>query len=351
MTTNNSNPGSVENILNQLTILRSAAEKAFQSAPTSAELYQRKVEFLGKNGQLTEVMKAMAALPKEQKPEFGKRVNEVKVALETLYESKETQLKSHEMNSQLASQKIDVTLPPRPESRGHRHPVYLVMHEIVAIMSRLGYSIRLGPSIESDFYNFEALNIPANHPARDMQDTFFIDPKTVLRTHTSPIQIHALENEKPPLRIIGTGPVFRCDSDVSHLPNFHQIEGMCVDEKISMADLKGTISFFVREFFKKDLKTRFRPSFFPFTEPSAEVDCECPMCQGKGCSLCKGSGWIEIGGSGLINPKVFQSAKVDPEKWQGFAFGFGLERMAMIKYGIPDIRLLPQNDQRFIQQF
>ncbi len=331
--------------------MKISAEAAFQAAQSSAELYQRKVEFLGKNGVITEVMKAMATLPKEQKPEFGKKVNEVKAALEAIYDEKETLLRSQEMNAQLASQKLDLTMPPPPNKRGRHHPVYLVMHEIVGIMSRLGYSIRLGPSIESDFYNFEALNIPANHPARDMQDTFFIDSSTVLRTHTSPIQIHALENEKPPLRIIGTGPVFRCDSDVSHLPNFHQIEGMCVDEKISMADLKGTISFFVREFFQKELKTRFRPSFFPFTEPSAEVDCECPICSGKGCSLCKGSGWIEIGGSGLINPKVFQSANVDPDKWQGFAFGFGLERMAMIKYGIPDIRLFPQNDQRFIQQF
>jgi phenylalanyl-tRNA synthetase alpha chain len=355
MTTNNSNSNSVENILEQLTLkltnMKNSSQTAFLAAKTSAELYQRKVEFLGKNGVITEVMKAMGTLSKEQKPEFGKKVNEVKNDLEAIYDTKEAQLKSLEMNSQLASQKIDLTLPPPPDRRGHPHPVYLVMHEIVGIMSRLGYSIRLGPSIESDFYNFEALNIPANHPAREMQDTFFIDSSTVLRTHTSPIQIHALENETLPLRIIGTGPVFRCDSDVSHLPNFHQIEGMCVDKKVSMADLKGTISYFVREFFQKDLKTRFRPSFFPFTEPSAEVDCECPICHGKGCSLCKGSGWIEIGGSGLINPKVLTSAKVDAEKWQGFAFGFGLERMAMIKYGIPDIRLFPQNDQRFIKQF
>ena len=224
-------------------------------------------------------------------------------------------------------------------------------------MARLGYSLRTGPLIEKDYYNFEALNIPPNHPARDMQDTFFVDETHVLRTHTSPIQIHSLENEKPPLRIIGTGPVFRCDSDISHLPNFHQIEGMCVDEKVSMSDLKGTISFFVNEFFGAGLKTRFRPSFFPFTEPSAEVDCSCPICKGTGslsgkaCSLCKQSGWIEIGGCGLINPKVFEHAKVEYPKWQGFAFGFGVERMAIIKYGVDDIRHFPANDVRFLKQF
>src|SRR5690606_18982422 len=192
---------------------------------------------------------------------------------------------------------------------------------------------------------------PKDHPARDMQDTFYIDEEHVLRTHTSPIQVHVLFNEKPPIRVAGVGPVFRCDSDVSHSPNFHQIEGMCVDENVSMADLKGTISFFVREFFGPGLKTRFRPSFFPFTEPSAEVDCSCPICKGKGCSLCKQTGWIEIGGCGLMNPKVFHYAKINYPEWQGFAFGFGIERMAIIKYGVDDIRLFPENDVRFVRQF
>jgi phenylalanyl-tRNA synthetase alpha chain len=249
------------------------------------------------------------------------------------------------------SEELDLTLPGLSKPRGSEHPVSRVIFEISSIMSRLGYSLRQGPLIEKDYYNFEALNIPANHPARDMQDTFFVDPTHVLRTHTSPIQIHSLENEKPPLRIIGVGPVFRCDSDISHLPHFHQIEGMCVDHKVSMADLKGTISFFVKEFFGASLKTRFRPSFFPFTEPSAEVDCTCPICLGKGCSLCKHSGWIEIGGCGLINPKVFEHAGVHYPEWQGFAFGFGIERMAIIKYGIEDIRLFPENDVRFLRQF
>ena len=205
--------------------------------------------------------------------------------------------------------------------------------------------------IERDRYNFEGLNIPKDHPARDMQDTFYVDDTHVLRTHTSPIQVHVMENERPPLRVVGVGPVFRADSDISHSPNFHQIEGLCIDHKVSMADLKGTISFFVREYFGRDLKTRFRPSFFPFTEPSAEVDCQCPICNGKGCRMCKDSGWIEIGGSGLVHPNVLKFAGVPYPEWQGFAFGFGIERMAIIKYGIDDIRLFSENDVRFLRQF
>lgn len=327
------------------------ATNKFQSAANSKDLYDLKVYFLGKTGLMTEIMKEMAALPKEEKPAFGKRVNEVKQALEQVYEAAEKNLKKQEMELRMASEELDMTLPSLSRTKGTQHPVHMVIEEIYTIMSRLGYSVRQGPLIEKDYYNFEALNIPADHPARDMQDTFFVDKTHVLRTHTSPIQIHSLETEKPPLRIIGTGPVFRCDSDISHLPNFHQIEGMCVDSKVSMADLKGTINFFVREFFGANLKTRFRPSFFPFTEPSAEVDCQCPICKGKGCSLCKQSGWIEIGGSGLINPRVFENAKVNYPEWQGFAFGFGIERMAIIKYGIPDIRLFVENDVRFLKQF
>lgn len=335
----------------KLVKIHEEALQAFRSAKSTKDLYDLKVQFLGKNGSLTEIMKEMGKLPPEEKPLFGKKVNEVKQALEAAYSEVETSLKSAEINQRLESEAIDLTLPSMGRPQGTQHPVHMVTEEIFHIMSRLGYSIRTGPLIEKDYYNFEALNIPADHPARDMQDTFFIDKSHVLRTHTSPIQIHALENEKPPLRVIGTGPVFRCDSDISHLPNFHQIEALCVDHKISMADLKGTISFFVREFFGPGLKTRFRPSFFPFTEPSAEVDCSCPICKGKGCSLCKQSGWIEIGGCGLVNPRVFQAAKVPYPEWQGFAFGFGIERMAIIKYGIEDIRLFPENDTRFLRQF
>ncbi len=335
----------------QLTQIKDSALKAFGEAQTTQDLYNFKVQYLGKSGALTEAMKLMASLPKEEKPLFGKQVNEVKSELEVAYVKAEQLLKNREIDSKMLTEKLDLSFSTAAREQGKEHPIHRVTNEIFQIMARLGYSLRTGPLIEKDYYNFEALNIPANHPARDMQDTFFVDDTHVLRTHTSPIQIHSLENEKPPLRIIGTGPVFRCDSDISHLPNFHQIEGMCVDEKVSMSDLKGTISFFVREFFGEGLKTRFRPSFFPFTEPSAEVDCSCPICKGNGCSLCKQSGWIEIGGCGLINPKVFENAKVEYPKWQGFAFGFGVERMAIIKYGVDDIRLFPANDVRFLKQF
>ena len=341
----------MKNLQNHLESLKDEALKAFLAAPNSQALYSAKVHYLGKTGKFTEVMKDMNQLSKEDKPLFGKLVNTVKTELESAYSAREVALKDQEIDDKMNREILDLTLPGLPRTTGSRHPVDLVIDEIFGIMSRLGYALRQGPMIEPDYYNFEALNIPANHPARDMQDTFFVDKTHVLRTHTSPIQIHTLESTKPPLRIIGTGGVFRCDSDQSHLPHFHQIEGMCVDENVSMADLKGTISFFVREFFGAGLKTRFRPSFFPFTEPSAEVDCTCPLCKGKGCSLCKHTGWIEIGGCGLVNPKVFQMAKIDYPKWQGFAFGFGIERMAIIKYGIDDIRLMPENDVRFLRQF
>jgi len=339
------------NTSSQLIRLQEAGAAAFRGAINSKDLYEQKVQFLGKNGSLTEIMKEMAKLPKEERPSFGKKVNEIKVLLEQIYNECELSLKHQEIDQQMLREEVDLTLPSYAMPQGSAHPVPKVIDEIVAIMARLGYSVRQGPMIEKDYYNFEALNIPADHPARDMQDTFFIDETHVLRTHTSPIQIHSLEGESLPLRIVGVGPVFRCDSDISHLPNFHQIEGMCVDRQVSMADLKGTISFFVKEFFGPGLKTRFRPSFFPFTEPSAEVDCSCPLCKGKGCSLCKHTGWIEIGGSGLVNPRVFQHAKIDYPHWQGFAFGFGIERMAIIKYGIEDIRLFPENDLRFLRQF
>ncbi len=334
-----------------LSKLRDEALSNFKDAKSSKDLYEQKVHFLGKNGAFTSVLKETAQIPKEFRPAFGKKVNEIKAQLEEVYELVERDLKLQEIDQKMFSEEIDMTLPGFSPLRGSHHPSIKVMDEITSIMARLGYSVRTGPLIEKDYYNFEALNIPPDHPARDMQDTFFVDERHVLRTHTSPIQIHSLEGETLPLRIVGVGAVFRCDSDISHLPHFHQIEGMCVDRKVSMADLKGTISFFVREFFGPGLKTRFRPSFFPFTEPSAEVDCSCPICTGKGCSLCKNTGWIEIGGAGLVNPRVFQLAKIDYPAWQGFAFGFGIERMAIIKYGIEDIRLFPENDVRFLRQF
>lgn len=337
--------------------IRSQAQEAFQGALSAKELYDAKTQFLGKQGSFSSIMKEMGKLGPDEKPAFGKLVNEVKQALEALYAERETHLKSGELAAQLSSETLDLSLPSSVESPGARHPIALVIEEISGILGRLGYSVRTGPLIEKDRYNFEGLNFPPDHPARDMQDTFYIDKEHVLRTHTSPIQVRTMELEDPPLRVIGVGPVFRADSDISHSPNFHQIEGLCIDRKVSMADLKGTISFFVREYFGKDLKTRFRPSFFPFTEPSAEVDCQCPICLGKGtigtseCRMCKASGWIEIGGSGLVHPNVLKFAGVSYPEWQGFAFGFGVERMAIIKYGIDDIRLFNENDVRFLRQF
>lgn len=331
--------------------IRAQALAAFEKAANTRELYDLKVQFLGKSGSFSGVMKEMDKLSPEERPVFGKLVNDVKVALETSYNQREEALKTAELAAKLESESLDLTLPAAAEPIGSQHPIAIVIEEISRILARLGYAVRTGPLIEKDRYNFEGLNVPKDHPARDMQDTFYIDETHVLRTHTSPIQVHVMENEKPPIRAIGVGPVFRCDSDVSHSPNFHQIEGLCIDRNVSMADLKGTISFFVREFFGPGLKTRFRPSFFPFTEPSAEVDCQCPLCKGKGCRMCKDSGWVEIGGSGLVHPNVLKFAGVQYPEWQGFAFGFGIERMAIIKYGVDDIRLFNENDVRFLRQF
>ncbi|MCC7403715.1 MAG: phenylalanine--tRNA ligase subunit alpha [Bdellovibrionales bacterium] len=335
----------------KLQAIHKEAVAAFNAAKDSKDLYELKVKYLGKQGPLAGLMREMAGLSKEEKPLFGKLVNEVKQGLEDHYSQREAALAQAELNQKIATEALDLSLPGPVRARGARHPIQKVINEVVEILSRIGYSVRTGPMIEKDWYNFEALNIPADHPARDMQDTFYIDESHVLRTHTSPIQIRTMESEKPPLRILAPGSVFRCDSDVSHSPNFHQIEGLLIDRKVSMADLKGTIAYFVKEYFGPEIKIRFRPSFFPFTEPSAEVDCSCPICKGKGCRMCKHSGWIEIGGSGLVNPKVLAHCKLNPDEWQGFAFGFGMERMAIIKYGIEDIRLFAENDLRFLRQF
>ncbi|MCH2533429.1 MAG: phenylalanine--tRNA ligase subunit alpha [Bdellovibrionales bacterium] len=314
-------------------------------------LYDLKVFFLGKQGEVTALMKELGKLPKEERPEWGQKINALKKQISELIDNQHKELELKELNQQIESEKLDLTLPGPQIEQGSRHPLSKVTEEIVEILSRIGFSVRSGPMIEKDWYNFEALNIPKDHPARDMQDTFYITEDHVLRTHTSPIQIHTMENEKPPIRILAPGSVFRCDSDISHSPNFYQIEALVVDQKVSMADLKGTISYFVKEFFGEEIKTRFRPSFFPFTEPSAEVDCSCPICKGKGCRTCKDTGWVEIGGSGLVNPKVFDYVKIDSKQWQGYAFGFGIERMAMIKYGIDDIRLFNENHIDFLKQF
>jgi len=331
--------------------IKTQALESFRGAKTSQDLYQLKVQFLGKSGPLSLFMREMKNLSPQERPLFGQRVNEVKQALEEVYEELEKKLKRQELEFKLQKEHIDVSLPGVECAQGAAHPVQVAMEEMLKIFSHIGYGVRLGPLIEKDFYNFEALNMPEGHPARDMQDTFYIDDNHVLRTHTSPVQIRTMQSEKPPIRIIAPGSVFRCDSDISHLPMFHQVEGLLVDEKVSMADLKGTLAYFNKEFFGSKVKTRFRPSFFPFTEPSAEVDCSCPLCDQKGCRLCGHSGWIEIGGCGLVHPNVFASAGVEYPQWTGFAFGMGVERLAMVKYGIEDIRLFPENDLRFLEQF
>ncbi|OQW52866.1 MAG: phenylalanine--tRNA ligase subunit alpha [Proteobacteria bacterium SG_bin7] len=331
--------------------IQDEASKAMQLAANLKELYDCKVKYLGKSGALSLLMRDMGEVPKEQRPVIGKWMNEAKVALESIYDEKEKNLKQKELDSKLLSEKLDMTLPGSKRGMGNQHPITTVIQEVTAILQRLGFSVRLGPLIESDRNNFEALNIPQDHPARDMQDTFYIDKQHVLRTHTSPVQIRTMELEKPPIRIVAPGTVFRCDSDQTHLPQFHQIEGLLIDKKVSMADLKGTIAYFMRELFGAKTKIRLRPSFFPFTEPSAEFDCSCPKCAGRGCGLCKNTGWLEMGGCGLVHPEVFRHCKIAYPEWQGFAFGFGIERMAIVKYGIDDIRLMVENDMRFLEQF
>lgn len=327
------------------------AEAAIGKSSDSKSLYEVRVQYLGKQGLFSGLMREMGKLSKEERPRFGQLVNEYKQKLEAAFDSTQEKFKTEELEARLKTETLDMSLPGPEFPQGSLHPITLVMNKIVAALSRIGYSVRTGPLIENDWYNFEALNIPKDHPARDLQDTFYVDSNTVLRTHTSPIQIRTMELEKPPLRVIAPGPVCRSDSDVSHSPNFHQIEGLLIDRKVSMADLKGTISYFIKELFGSSMKIRFRPSFFPFTEPSAEFDCSCPICNAKGCRMCKQTGWIEIGGCGLVNPKVFEFVKLDPKEWQGFAFGFGIERMAIIQYGIEDIRLFSENDLRFLKQF
>ncbi|MDT8421208.1 MAG: phenylalanine--tRNA ligase subunit alpha [Desulfuromonadales bacterium] len=326
-----------------LAALRDAAdEKALQDA---------RVRFLGKKGELTEVMKGMRDLAPEERPVVGGLVNAVKEQFESLFAERHELLHQQAINQRLAQERVDVTLPGRKGFAGHKHPVTLVTEEIVALFSRLGFVVEEGPEIEQDFYNFEALNIPKDHPARDMQDTFYISDDLVLRTHTSPVQIRTMLRHQPPVRVIAPGTVYRRDSDLTHSPMFHQIEGFLVDRNITFGDLKGILTHFLKEFFGENLGVRFRPSFFPFTEPSAEVDIACVICSGKGCRVCKGTGWLEILGSGMIDPEVFRSVDYDSTAYSGFAFGMGLERIAMLKYGVNDLRLFFENDLRFLRQF
>jgi len=314
------------------------------------ELAELRSKFLGKKGSVSLMLIEMRSLSDDQKPQAGKHINEFKKNIATLIQEKTQVLEKTSDQTSVRTEGFDTTLPGRGNSPGSIHPISQVMDEVISIFFSLGFRVEEGPEIESDFYNFEALNIPKDHPARDMQDTFYIGEE-VLRTHTSPVQIHVMENQKPPLRIIAPGKVFRCDSDISHTPMFHQIEGLMVDENLSFGDLKGVMNSFLYEVFGKQTKTRFRPSFFPFTCPSAEVDIECVMCSGQGCRVCSKTGWLEILGCGMVDPAVFKSVDYDPERWLGFAFGLGIERIAMLKYTINDIRLFFENDLRFLKQF
>jgi phenylalanyl-tRNA synthetase alpha chain len=331
--------------------LQEDALSALQQAEDLKNLQDVRVQILGKKGALTEVMKGMRDLSAEERPAIGSLVNSLKDQFENFFAERQTELQQQSIAKKLASEKIDVTLPGRRTATGNLHPVTLVTDEVVDIFSRLGFSVEEGPEIEQDFYNFEALNIPKDHPARDMQDTFYISDDLVLRTHTSPVQIRTMLKHKPPIRVIAPGTVYRRDSDLTHSPMFHQVEGFLVDDRVTFGDLKGTLTHFLSEFFGEGQRVRFRPSFFPFTEPSAEVDIACVICGGKGCRVCGRTGWLEILGCGMIDPAVFDAVNYDVEKYSGFAFGMGLERIAMLKYGVNDLRLFFENDLRFLKQF
>lgn len=313
-----------------------------------------RVKYLGKKGSLTGILRGMGKLSPEERPVVGQLVNAVRKELETAIANKQAELKQAELANRLATEKIDVTLPGRRNSLGHLHPLTVTLEKMKKIFTGMGYSIAEGPQIESDYYNFEALNLPKDHPARDMQDSFYITEDILLRSQTSPVQARTMEAHEPnsPIRIIAPGHVYRRDDyDATHSPMFTQVEGLCIDKNISFADLKGTLITFLQQMFGKDVKVRFRPSFFPFTEPSAEVDISCVMCKGKGCRVCKGTGWLEILGAGMVHPHVLEMSGYDPEKVSGFAFGMGVERIAMLAYGIDDLRLFYDNDVRFLRQF
>jgi len=310
-----------------------------------------RVRYLGKKGELTSIMKGLGDVPATERPAIGQVANNVKDRIEDKIKNKLAFIRDEIKSEKLRKERIDVTLPGRRKQMGTKHPISIVIEEITDIFAGLGFQVAEGPEVELDYYNFEALNIPKDHPARDMQDSFYINENTLLRTHTSPVQIRTMLKQAPPVRIIAPGTVYRCDSDATHSPMFHQIEGLLVDKGISFGDLKGMLTIFVNQYFGKGTGVRLRPSFFPFTEPSAEVDIACVICKGKGCRICKNSGWLEILGSGMVDPEVFRHVNYDSETYTGFAFGMGIERVAMLKYGIKDMRLLFENDIRFLNQF
>ncbi len=332
--------------------LTAEARDAIEKADSLQALDAVRVGYLGKKGSLTALLKGLGKLPPEQRREAGQAINEAKRALAALIEARREQLEAEAVAARLAAETVDVTLPGRRQSLGALHPVTRTIERITALWAELGFAVAEGPEIEDDYHNFEALNIPAHHPARAMHDTFYFDAHRLLRTHTSPVQIRVMEQERPPLRIIAPGRVYRCDSDLTHSPMFHQVEGLVVDEAVTFADLKGALDQFLQAFFEQeDLATRFRPSYFPFTEPSAEVDIQCVICGGEGCRVCSHTGWLEVMGCGMVHPEVFRHVGIDSESFTGYAFGLGVERLAMLRYGVNDLRLFFENDLRFLRQF
>ncbi len=334
---------------NRLQSLKAEAVEALSAISGQQDLEEFRVKFLGRKGLLSSVMKELSQTPKEDRPRLGQLANTVKKEVEALFLDKKEEIAAGEQAQGIDA--VDLSLPGRFFPAGKLHPVTQVMEEICSVFEGMGFAVAEGPDVETDYYNFEALNIPKHHPARDMHDTFYVSDSLLLRTHTSPMQARIMENQEPPLRYIAPGKVYRCDSDITHTPMFHQVEGFLVDRTVSFADLKGVLTTFTRRIFKGDLPLRFRPSFFPFTEPSAEVDIACVICEGAGCRVCKRTGWLEILGAGLIDPEVMKMVGYDSDEFSGFAFGLGVERIAMLKYGIDDIRLYYENDLRFLQQF
>ena len=340
-------------MLEKIKEIREAMERELREAVSSDQLRELKVKYLGKKGSISELSKGMGKLLPEERPKAGQLVNELRQALEDNLAAKQQELADKAMELKMAQEKVDVTLPGRPVKLGSRHPLTLVTDELKEIFLGMGYTVEEGPQVELDYYNFERMNLPADHPARDMQDSFYFDAKRLLRTHTSPVQARTMDKLCPqaPIKMISPGAVYRRDDDATHSPMFHQVEGLVVDEGISLADLKGTLLNFVRQMFGEEREIRLRPSFFPFTEPSVEVDISCILCGGKGCRTCKDTGWIEILGAGMVHPNVLKMSGYDPERYTGFAFGCGIERIAMLKYGIDDLRVMFENDVRFLQKF
>jgi len=338
--------------MHNLDNLISEAINLFEGIDDAAELEQAKARYLGKSGSLTELLKGLGKLSQEERPAMGSRINQAKEAIEAALNSRRDAIQIKKLDAQLAGEALDVTLPGRGLGTGGLHPVTRTLERIESLFRSIGFDVASGPEIETDFYNFTALNIPENHPARAMHDTFYVDDKHLLRTHTSPVQVHYMQNNRPPFKVIAPGRVYRCDSDVTHTPMFHQVEGLWVDENANFAALKGVLADFMRHFFERDdLPVRFRPSFFPFTEPSAEVDIGCVICHGSGCRVCSHTGWLEVLGCGMVHPSVLKHVNIDSEKYTGFAFGMGVERLAMLRYGVSDLRLFFENDLRFLKQF